>query len=673
MSGRHGWTKSACLAVVAPAARWTMAALLFGGGLSACDTAPEETNPIPVEVDIGRPECEFLNPQLCLAPWPSNRYLVPDASTRTGFRVDLPTSVMPVNDEGVVIDPGPWNRWDGFSATSSFMTVLPSPIDASTLVLWTEPEKSLEDSSPTIVINVATGERVAHSAELEINPEADAEHPTLYIRPAARLEERALYAVAIRGLTTKDGTALAPSPVFKALRDATVTTSSELEARRQSFETEVFEPLAKVGVARDTLFEAWSFRTGSGEVVWTDLVDMRDQALGGPEAGDLGCSVTKVVEDPADPQVFRSIEGTFTVPLFLDSTEYGARLVRDGTGKVKRNDVAEAPFLAIIPRSVADKAAAGGGPFRVVLYGHGLFSDRNEISRDFMLDFANKYDTVVIATEWWGLSGSDPAFAAAMLQDLSRFGELMDRVRQSYINQLVLTRAATGSCAALPELAAGGTPVFDAKEIYYAGNSQGGSFGLTLAALSPDIERFALGVGGTSYGVMLPRSVHWSIYGQFLKTGYPSRVERDLLMVMFAHQWDLVEGAAYAPHLLHDPLPGVNEKRILFQVGLDDAQTPNPGSHIGARTVGLPLFSPSVGNLSGLDGVTGKADSAVVLFDEGAPSLPLGTAPPEMDTVTHEAVRRDPRAQAQIDAFLRPDGVIEDFCDGACVAPTPAP
>jgi hypothetical protein len=40
-----------------------------------------------------------------------------------------------------------------------------------------------------------------------------------------------------------------------------------------------------------------------------------------------------------------------------------------------------------------------------------------------------------------------------------------------------------------------------------------------------------------------------------------------------------------------------------------------------------------------------------------------------MDTVTHEAVRRDPRAQAQIDAFLRPDGVVEDFCNGPCVAP----
>jgi hypothetical protein len=32
----------------------------------------------------------------------------------------------------------------------------------------------------------------------------------------------------------------------------------------------------------------------------------------------------------------------------------------------------------------------------------------------------------------------------------------------------------------------------------------------------------------------------------------------------------------------------------------------------------------------------------------------------------HEAVRRDPRAQMQLDAFLQPGGQVHNFCTGAC-------
>lgn len=656
-----------------------MGIFLLGAGLAACDGDPAETDTTPtttttqtpVDVDIGDPSCEFLNPSHCLVPWPSSRYIVADDTTETGFRVELPASVMPSNKNGDVVDPAAWNRWDGFSPTSSMITVLPAAIDTSALATWKDPLPSLEDDSPTVLVDVESGERILHFAEIEEHPEADAEHPTLYIRPAARLAENRLYAVGIRGLKTPGGEPLQPARVFEVLRDGVATTSAEIEGRRDAFEKEVLEPLEKAGVARGELHEAWGFRTSSGKVIWGDMVDLRDDAMSGPEGGDLGCKVTDVVEDPADPLVFRRIEGTFTVPLYLDKLDYGGKLVRDAAGHVQRNGTMEAKFLAIVPRSVADKAAMGQGPFRVMIYGHGLFSDRTEIARDFMLELANKYDTVVFATETLGLSKLDTAFAGEMLQNLHRFTELMDRVRQGHVNHLLMVRAAKGSCAALPELSVGGASVVNAKDVYYWGNSQGGSFGQTLAALSPDIERFGLGVGGVNYAALLPRSVHWGIYGNVLKGGYPARFDRDLLLVMFAHHWDLVEGAAFAPHLLQDPLPGVGVKRVLMQIGLDDAQTPNVGSVIGARTIGLPLFTPSVGDLPGAPTVTGTADSAVVWYDAGAEKLPIGTVPPKMDTPTHEAVRRDPRAQAQLDAFLRPDGAVQDFCGGPCVAPSP--
>src|SRR5262249_22050687 len=160
-------------------------------------------------------------------------------------RVAIPKEAMPVNRDGVPLDLAPWNEWDGFSPMTSMLTVLPGPIDASALVPWHRVEESLLDTSPTVLVDVQSGERVAHFAELEASPESDPAHPTLYLRPARRLAEGRVYAVGIRRRMSPGGAPLPPSPVFCALRDSVPTTSPEIEARRPTFESEVMEPLAK--------------------------------------------------------------------------------------------------------------------------------------------------------------------------------------------------------------------------------------------------------------------------------------------------------------------------------------------------------------------------------------------------------------------------------------------
>jgi hypothetical protein len=637
-----------------------LGALMQGLGCSGEPTVE------PIAVDVGRPECEPLNPHACLAPWPSNRFLVEEAD---GVHVELPPEAMPKSKAGESVDPAPWNGWDGFSAMTSMVTVLGAPIDPSGLPSWTDPAAGLEPDSLTVVLDATTGERIAHFAELETNLDADPEHPTLYIRPLKRLPEQHSVVVAIRALVGPDGVALQPAEVFRVLRDQLPTSSEPIEARRASFESEVFGPLAAAGVSRDDLLEAWAFRTASGHHAWGDLLAMRDDALLGAEAGDFGCVAESVVEDPADPKIFRLVRGTFTVPLYLQSEDPGAVLNRGPDGEPSRNGTTSARFLAYVPRSVELAAQAGGGPFRTVVYGHGLFGSRDEALVDFLVDFAEEYQTVVFATDFIGLADPDLLTAADALGDLDRFTSVMDHVRQGLANQLVLLHAAKGDCAAIPELALGGTPLVDTTEVHYDGNSQGSILGITLAALSTDATQFALGVGGISYPIMMPRSVHWPTLELFLANAYPTRIDRDLLMVMFANQWDKVEGAAFAPHVVTDPLPGTSPKHVLFQVGLHDAQTPNVGSFIAARTMGLAQWSPSVLTLPDLPSFTTTSPSGLVVYDVGADPLLDGTKPPEADTVTHEAVRRDPRAKAQRDAFLKSSGVIQDFCGGLCSAP----
>jgi len=617
--------------------------------LVASCTAPTLTSVPPVAA-----ECEGLDAEACLLPWPSSRYLVDDPDTITGYRVAIPPGAMPVNIDGIGVDPQAWNTWDGFSPMSTVLAQLPVRIDATPLVSWRELERSLGDESPTVLLDVTTGERVAHFAEIEESEETAPDLTTLYVRPAARLSEDHDYVVAIRRLTDTAGSPVVPFERFRALRDGDETPDTALEDRRARMEGAVFGPLAAAGVAREELILAWDFHTASGESAWGDLVAMRDDAFAMAGEGGLGCTITETDEAPEDPRLARIVEGTFTVPSYLGD---GGRIARDAAGVPVRTGTVEAPFVAAIPVSVADALSAGGEPVRVVAYGHGLFSDRTEALREFMVETADTYPMVVVATDFDGLTGADAISTAAALTELSSFTSVVDTIAQSMIAHLLLPRTFAGACAADDALRIDSSPVADPSQLYYYGNSQGAILGTALAALSPDVERWVLGVGGISYPIMMPRSTHWPLLSGVLSAGYDDALDRQLLMVMFAHQWSRVEGAAFAPHLLRDPLPGSTTTRVLYQVGLNDAQTPNVASEIAARTIGLPQLSSSAREVHGLESVD-SAESAFVYFDFGAPELPVGTERPAGDTDTHEALRRDPGAQAQIDAFLRVDGMV---------------
>ena len=621
-------------------------------------SSPEEGGPrpnprgkrAPIAIPEPAAECEGLTDG-CLLPWPSSRYLANDARAPTGRRVAIPAEAMPRNVEGSAVAPDPWNRWDGFSPMTGAIVQLPGRANRALLADYRHVERSLLPGSATALIDATTNARVAHWAEVEDAPDADPNRATLYVRPAARLEEGHHYVVAI-ARAALDGGAF---PAFDALRDRVPTTSARLEARRPGFEQDVFGPLAKANVPRGALAIAWDFWTASGASARGDLVAMRDDAVAFAGASGAGCAVTSVVEDPNDAHVLRTIEGTFTVPTYLDAN---GLLARDAQGTPARTGTADVPFTAIVPRAAAD------APARIVTFGHGLMSERHEVTLDFMRAQADQYPMVMVATDLTGLASGDEQQVGGALYDLNGFTPVMDRLSQSLIHTVLLPRAIAGACASLPAFSANGHPVADGARRYWYGISQGGNIGPTVAALSPDMDRFVFGVGGVSYPVMITRSVHWPDLAQVLAAGYPSRVERDTLMVMFAHQWERVEGSAFTPVLRAQLVNGT--KRVLAQDGLYDVQTPNEGSQLAARSLELPQAKYDVDPLFGLPKYASTSPNAYVVFDTGAQTVAPSTSPPAQDNGVHEAVRRDPRAQKQIDAFLAPNGVVIDACGGPC-------
>ena len=597
----------------------------------------------PVDSSVPASPCDVLDPDQCLLPWPSSHFLRGEGSSR---RVSIPVEAMPRSEAGTPIDPGPWNRLDGFSPMTTMMARLRGTLDASSLPGWRDPSSSLTASSPTVLLDVTTGERVLHFAEVEPASE-DPTRTVLYLRPAQRLAEGHHFVVAIRDVRDAAGMPMVPEPAFAALRDEDASASAAVRARQPSFSRDVLAPLETAGVARSGLVLAWDFWTASGAAITSDLVAMRDLALG-TTAATPTCTVTSTTEMELDPRLLRRIEGTFSAPSFIDAT---GRIARDAMGRPIVAGTREVPFVALVPRS-AEGASAGS--VKALFYGHGLFNSGAEVDQGFVHDLLTPEPMIAFGVELSGLAEGDILQVAPVLgNDLSGFEESADRILDGVVGYLVFPRA-LAACAALPELAVGGTAVLDPASPRYYGISQGAIFGPTLAALSPDIERFVLDGGGIAYPLMLPRSTDWPTFESVLSGAYASPLTRQLAMVMFSVHWDRFEGATFAPDVasgrwLDESAPA---RRILYQVGLEDEGTPVVSAEIAARTLGLRVVAGSASSPVGLVAAGASDRLGYAAFDYGVPRLPDGPVVPEVNCV-HESIRRDPAAQAQLLAFFR--------------------
>src|SRR6185295_19218497 len=108
----------------------------------------------------------------------------------------------------------------------------------------------------------------------------------------------------------------------------------------------------------------------------------------------------------------------------------------------------------------------------------------------------------------------------------------------------------------------------------------------------------------------MPRNYAWPRIEGIFKAAWPRRIDRDLIVVMSAHHWDLVD-SALGPHVLADRLSSGSPK-ILMQIGLHDTDVVNVSSELAARTMGLPQLSPSSNPMWGMPANTAPQANALV-------------------------------------------------------------
>jgi hypothetical protein len=650
-------------------------------------------------------ECEILNDVECLLPYPSSRFLVP-ADTPTGWRLALPEVGMP-RQSGRALSPEPYNQVDGFSPTVQILMHFPGGVDlersnAARLLpaARTYDARALAADSPTVLLDVSTDPpvRVLHFIELDARASGP-DRQVLFLRPGRSLIPGHRYIVAVRHLVHPDGTSVEAEPAFAALRDERPTDVAAILARRAQF-AEIFATLAANSIARDELVLAFDFVVQSDVGLTGQMLSMRDQAFAWlAEQGDAGArtfSIDRVIEnDCAAPgvSVWRQVEGTYQVPLFLKgdpvtNPETPAFLNTDDRGMPVQNGFTSPPFTISIP-CVA--LADGGTPQSPVVLGHGLFGD----GRGFVSSVASAgVEYITGATDWRGLSAPDisgdlpSTFVGRVVLGLRNFPAMPDRLRQGQLNTLVLGKmmktAVFNVDPAFQTPTGVGVFAGPAGEEYYLGGSLGGIMGLMFAGLSPDVVNASVIVPAINFSILLQRATPFVLFqGALELTGIGDAMDQALLLGIIHELWVRGESAGYATHITSDPLPGTNAKHILMTSAFVDQQVSNQGTEIAARTLGLPSLIGSLQtNLVDIPDQAGPLPSALVMYDTGSFDLdnpahapfipPLANLQAESNRCDpHGLQARIPAALEQLRTFLQPGGQVVNYCNGRCDAGEP--
>ncbi|MFT5682116.1 MAG: pimeloyl-ACP methyl ester carboxylesterase [Myxococcota bacterium] len=613
-------------------------------------------------------DCDPIAPTLCGLPFPSTFYMAQDATTATGWRVNLGPTTMPINANDQQPDPWTWNERDGWTVAGPIMAHFPE-MSLTGVASHADIGASILDASPTLLIDADTGERIPHFVELDMSHDDDTRR-MLMLYPTAPLDYGTRYLVAIRGLTDTAGSPIDPSDAFKALRDGTATDDEVAESRRAYMDASVFPPLETAGVSRDDLILAWDFVTGSKDGITGRAVWIRDDLYDRIDAGEMTYTITEVEENPTE-YVGRRIFGEVTVPLYAEEDYRGSLLTRGDDGMPYYNGTTTVPFIVVVP----ERLIAEGTPGAVIQYGHGLLGSHEEVTwggHSYLPQLANEYGYVLISVDWTGMSDDDEDSIKLMLvNEIDKFAMIPERSHQGFAEFLATMRLIGGALAeddlmqvTDPKSGESRTVVSEEGRYYY-GNSQGGILGGAYAAISSDVERATFGVGGAPYSLLLFRSEDFSAFFQIFQTMYPNPLNVALWMGYMQTLWDSGESAGYLRTYQESPLAGNGPKKALLQVAIGDAQVTTLGAEFQARGLGASFIEAPAREVWGIDTVkSGSTGSGLVEWDYGV-SEPFENIPPSEDTDTHEGPRRELAAMEQLHLFFS-TGELVNTCDGVC-------
>jgi hypothetical protein len=271
---------------------------------------------------------------------------------------------------------------------------------------------SLDAASPTIILDAATGARVAHFAEVDANAlPGDPTRQALYLRPTTRLSRRpplhrrGHQRAARRGRhgasTCRPGSprsSAAPSPITRASRRCARATTSMFAKLTPPAGVTGAAP-ARVGVHHRRRRRAPPRSAGDTR---------RGRRRAGRRRRQPRCCTTSSSSWIRAPGIARRVEFTFDAPNVRD--ENG--LLRDAAGNPEVRGTTLARGIALVP-----SCATAAAPAPITVFGHGFFGGIEETGGGYLQSFAIRSCRIIIGTDWRGMA-------------LPRLGRRADRARQ---------------------------------------------------------------------------------------------------------------------------------------------------------------------------------------------------------------------------------------------------
>jgi hypothetical protein len=643
----------------------------MGGCLAwvACG-APEVAEPgwqdnFGVVETLGDAACDNLvEGAYCSVPFPSDAWYDADAG-----RLALSSAALPKTSSGLEIRTDLFTQ-DGFGVASPVLFELPGAVfDAGDLLF--DGDASLDAASRTLLVDAATGVRIPHWVETDWLEGGSS--PSLFvIRPSVPLPPSAHIVVAVRGFVDGAGTTVAAPEAFAALRDQTESRWLGVHARRARYESRVFPAIEAAGWSRDEVQLAWDFTTRSDAGATRDLTAV--QAALYAAIGEEGpvYTIDNVEVVVGDPNLAVIVDGTAEVPSVLGPAVGGVRtLRRDASGEIVVDGVERVPFRVQIPPSVL----AADAPSPVLQYGHGFLGSRDEANNGWLREMAQRHQFVILAADMQGMSSPNALqWGFLLTQDAGRMVELAEEPMQGLANHWALQRLMKGRFQdeTHPALQReGGGFVVDPGQIWYHGNSQGGTMGNLVVVGSQDVPRGALGVPGCCFPFLLHRSSVFDTWATALGGVYEEADAIPMILALLGTGWDRLEGLTWAG-AWSTPLPNTPAHQALLHVGLEDAQVQNEASWVLARALGAVQPQAQIRPVQGVasEAYPIDATAVVVNWDFGVAPDATPLDPPVPATDTHSGPRRQSEAQDQVVHFLRTGEVIDTCGPSGCLFPS---
>jgi len=524
----------------------------------------------------------------------------------------------------------------GFSPINPIILRMPD-VNCDECPPWKNPTPG---EGSVLLVDLTTGEFLPVFAEMDANK--GAEDPTLIIRPQIAMPYDHDIGVVV---TTA---AMSRPERFQNLVDGVA------DSEMQGHFTDLLANLGKMGVSEGDIALAWDFPIGDGTLPARSAVSQVDL----PGTWDL--SLVRNLDDGDDVprHTWRSAFGVFDVQDFRDD-DLLLDLNDDGSVNEMGSDTAK--MVVIIPESVID-APAGSVP--IMLYGHGLLSspqiDLYDSSGWAPHELANELGMIVIATNWGGLDADELGHAISVALDFAQMPKLTSAMIQGQVNAAtMIDLIIDGDLLTDPVFeGAQGQQLADVDEVYYWGISMGGILGGVAMAHNPEIKAGVFHVGGGAWSTLLERSRNWTTFEYMVLDSVPNPEDRQTFYAMSQLFWDAVDPLAYSDDL--------KTRNILLQESYGDDAVSNMTTRMLARSIELPLLTPSVDDTYGLDQLAADLPAgsrAMTQFDSER-GTPKNRNRPAEPNGAHDATVGWDENRWQAGDFLNPasTGAVTHHC-----------